>query len=159
MNAFFYLYTELFHKRSIRSVNGHDHPALLRLYKINFLEFHIWKSLISQHDTLLHSGILIIQTLWDVTEFPSKVLIIRMRTWLYLWRCVNAHLLTFSYATSTPWKCASVILTANNHAIVFRKKPEIVRNIWMRSRIFRKCSRIYWMDYCICMLWVAHTEA
>lgn len=93
--------------RSIRSMNGHDHPALLRLYKINFLEFHIWKSLISQHDTLLHAGILIIQTLWDVTEFPSKVLIIRMRTWLYLWRCVNAHLLTFSYATMEMCKCDS----------------------------------------------------
>lgn len=113
----------------------------------------------SQFTTLLNLGILIIKTLRDVMEFPSKVLRIRMKTWSYLWRCVNAYLLKFFYATSTQWKCANAILTADNHAIVFRKKPEIVKNIWMHSRILQKCSRIYWMDCCICIISVAHTEA
>lgn len=88
-------------------------------------------------------GNLIIKTSRDVMEFPLKVHLTRKKTWLYLWRSATGHLLTFFYATSTQWRCASVIPTAKAHAIVLPKRPEIARNIWMRSSFLRKRSRKY----------------
>lgn len=83
-------------------------------------------------------GNLIIKTSWDVMEFPLKVHLTRMKTWLYLWRSATGHLLTFFLCDKHPMEMCLCNSHRKSSCHSFTKKARNSKEYMDAFKLFTK---------------------